>query len=92
MKTPFVKRLNAGGSAAQLGTTFPPRGHMYPLGETKLFGRRDTFHSEPDLSPLAAYSGRNTFVLMYILDSDFVSKVNNSCGVWMEFLAFYFIC
>ena len=62
MKTPFVKRLNAGGSAAQLGTTFPPRGHMYPLGETKLFGRRDTFHSEPDLSPLAAYSGRNLFV------------------------------
>ncbi len=59
-KIPFVKRLHA--DTAKLGTTFPPRGGHYPFMngvEVKPFGRRSTSHSEPDLSPMAAYSGES---------------------------------
>jgi len=55
LQIPFVKRIHCIDSA-KLGTTFPPRGGLRPTGEIRPFYRRETFHSEPDLSPLTTYS------------------------------------
>jgi len=55
LQVPFVKRIHCLDSA-KLGTTFPPRGGLRPAGEIRPFYRRETFHSEPDLSPLTTYS------------------------------------